>query len=193
MTEVLFFKTPADLRKWFEKNHDKVAEQWIGFYKRDSGKPSITWPESVDEALCFGWIDGLRKSINEISYKIRFTPRKHRSIWSAVNSKRALELIEKRRMHRSGLNVFENRDIKRSGIYSYEQKKHSFDAAFQKRFRANKQAWNFFRAQPPWYQRVTTYWVMSAKKDETRLRRLTTLIEQSANERVIRELRRTKK
>src|ERR1051325_9547371 len=129
---IKFFKTPADFRKWLEKNHESLDEQWIGFYKRDSGKPSITWPESVDEALCFGWIDGLRKSIDAVSYRIRLTPRKPRSIWSSVNSKRAQELKEMGRMHSSGLKVFENRDLKRSGLYAYEQRQHQLDPPFEK-------------------------------------------------------------
>jgi len=193
MAGILFFRTPEKLRKWFEKNHDRIVEQWIGFYKRDSGKPSITWPESVDEALCFGWIDGLRKSIDAVSYKIRFTPRKPRSIWSSVNSKRAQELKEMGRMHSSGLKVFENRDLKRSGLYAYEQRQHQLDPAFEKEFRKNKQAWNFFQSQPPWYRRTVSWWVMSAKREETRTRRLASLIKDSANGRTIRELRRTKK
>lgn len=192
MPEILFFPSPAKLRKWFEKNHDKSREQWIGFYKKDSGKPSITWPESVDEALCFGWIDGLRKSINEESYKIRFSPRKARSIWSAVNLKRVKELMEMGRMHASGLKVFEDRDLKRSGLYSYEQRPQRLDEPYEKKFRSNKNAWNFFQSQPPGYQRITSWWVMSAKKEETRLKRLGTLIEDSGNHRKISLLKRDK-
>src|SRR5919205_1152453 len=118
-----FFKTPAAFRKWLAANHDKSKELWVGYYKKGSGKPSITWPESVDEALCFGWIDGIRKSIDDESYTIRFTPRRPRSIWSAVNVKRARELMETGRMHPAGLKAFEERVSERSGIYSYEQRR----------------------------------------------------------------------
>lgn len=181
-----FFKTPSDWRKWLKHNHDKAEELWVGFYKKDSGKPSITWPESVDGALCFGWIDGLRKSIDEISYKIRFTPRRPKSIWSAINLKRVEELTKLGLMHESGLKVFQARDLKKSGQYSFEQEKpQQLDEAYEKKLRANKKAWKFFQAQPPWYQRTCSFWVMSAKQEETRLRRLAILIDDSAHERSI--------
>ncbi len=178
--EVKFFKTPAELRKWFEKNHDKVAEQWIGFYKKGSGQPSITWPESVDQALCFGWIDGVRKSIDEESYKIRFTPRKAKSIWSAVNIKRAGELRELGLMHTNGLNAFEKRDEKLAQRYAYEQKSVALHPAYEKKLQKNKKAWDFFHTQAPSYRKVAMWWVMRAKQEETRLRRLETLINDSA-------------
>jgi uncharacterized protein YdeI (YjbR/CyaY-like superfamily) len=193
MVEILFFPSPSELRKWFQRNHDKSVEQWIGFYKRSSGKSSITWPESVDEALCFGWIDGIRKSIDEVSYKIRFTPRKSRSIWSSVNVKRAKELMEMGRMHPSGLKTFEERDLKRSGLYSYEQRIHKLDESYEKQFRSNRKAWIFFQSQPPWYQRTSSWWVMSAKKEETRSKRLSILIEDSAKGRTVGPLTRAKK
>src|SRR4026207_1912003 len=119
---IKFFKTPADFRKWLEKNHSSAPEQWVGFYKKDSGKPSITWPESVDQALCFGWIDGIRKRGDDLSYTIRFTQRRTDSIWSAVNIKRAQELINAGLMQPTGLKAFEARKEYRSGIYSYEQR-----------------------------------------------------------------------
>ena len=177
-----FFATPADFRKWFEKNHDTTAELLVGFYKKNSGKPSISWPESVDEALCFGWIDGVRRSIDAESYSIRFTPRRARSIWSNVNTKRVAELTKQGRMHASGLAAFKARDPKRSGIYAFEQrqKDQELDPALEAKIRKNKKAWAFFQAQPPGYRRLMSVYVMSAKKEETRLRRLARLIDDSA-------------
>lgn len=175
-----FFPTPAEWRAWLDRHHAQEIEVWVGFYKRDSGKPSITWPESVDGALCFGWIDGVRKNVDEISYKIRFTPRKPRSIWSAINTKRATELSTLGLMHPAGLAAFEKRDPKRSAIYAYEQRKTAtLPPEFEKKFRANQPAWKFFSAQAPWYRRTSTYWVISAKKEETKLKRLAELIEAS--------------
>ncbi len=180
------------MRGWLAKNHDKLTEQWIGFYKKGTGKPSITWPESVDEALCFGWIDGIRKTIDEESYKIRFTPRKPRSIWSAVNIKRANELIELGLMTASGLAEFEKRDDARSRVYSYERKTAEFDHASLAKFKKNKKAWNFFESQPPYYRRAVIHWVISAKQAATREKRLATLIADSAAGLRIAQLRRSK-
>ncbi len=181
-----FFATPSAWRAWLEEHHAESEELWVGLYKRDSGKPSITWPEAVDGALCFGWIDGLRKSVDTISYKIRFTPRKPRSIWSAINVKRAMELSSLGLMHPAGLAAFQKRDEKRSAIYAYEQRKDAkLPSAYEKQFRANKAAWKFFQAQAPWYRRTATYQVVSAKKEETRLKRLASLIEDSAHQRAI--------
>jgi uncharacterized protein YdeI (YjbR/CyaY-like superfamily) len=181
-----FFATPADWRAWLEKHHDDRKELWVGLYKRDSGRPSITWPEAVDCALCFGWIDGLRKSIDDVSYMNRFTPRKPRSAWSAVNIKRATELSELGLMHPAGLAAFEKRDGDRSAIYAYEQRNSpKLPPAFEKEFRRRIEAWDFFQAQPPWYRRTSTYWVISAKKDQTRRSRLATLIECSARRKAI--------
>jgi len=188
-TDVLFFATPAELRTWLAKNHDRVQEQWIGFYKRSSGKPSITWPAAVDAALRFGWIDGLRKSIDKASYKIRLTPRRPRSTWSTVNVKRIEELTRLGLMQPPGLKAFQSRAEQRSGIYSYEQRhKVKLDPAFEDKLRANRKAWEFFNSQAPWYQRTITYWIMTAKKEETRLRRLTTLGKYSAKRRPIHPL-----
>jgi uncharacterized protein YdeI (YjbR/CyaY-like superfamily) len=179
-----FFATAADFRKWLEKNHDTVPELLVGFYKKGSGKPSITWPESVDEALCFGWIDGVRRTIDEESYSIRFTPRRPRSNWSAVNLKRVDELTKLGRMHPAGLRAFEARDPSRT--YSYERKEdQKLDAAYEAKLKANKKAWTFFQAQPPYYRRIASLWVMDAKKEETRLKRLATLIDDSAHGRRI--------
>jgi uncharacterized protein YdeI (YjbR/CyaY-like superfamily) len=178
-----FFPTPADFRAWLEANHDKFSELVVGFHKRDSGKPSITWPESVEVALCFGWIDGVRKSINETSYMIRFTPRKPKSNWSAINIKLARKLTKKGLMHQAGLKAFAARDEKKSN-YSYEQRKTAkFTREQEKKFRGNKDAWEFFRSQAPWYQRVCTFWVISAMREETKLKRISELIEHSQNRR----------
>jgi uncharacterized protein YdeI (YjbR/CyaY-like superfamily) len=184
--DTLFFSTAADLRAWFTKHHDRVQEQWIGFYKRNSRKPSITWPEAVDAALCFGWIDGVRKSINDASYKIRFTPRRSRSTWSAMNLNRVEELTRLGLMAPAGCEAFQARREQRSGIYSYEQRQAvKLEPAFENLLRVKRKAWEFFTSQPPWYQRTATYWTMSAKKQETRLKRLFTLIEYSAKGRPV--------
>jgi uncharacterized protein YdeI (YjbR/CyaY-like superfamily) len=175
-----FFKSPSDLRKWFERHHGLEEELWVGYYKKDSGKPSITWPQSVDEALCFGWIDGIRKSIDDLSYKIRFTPRKPRSIWSAVNIKRAAELSEQGLMQSAGLKAFQAREKNRSGIYSYEQRSPELPDHYGKKLKKNLAAWKFFHAQPPSYRKAANWWVVSAKKEETRLKRLDNLIQHSA-------------
>jgi len=175
-----FFATPADLRKWFKKNHATASELWVGFYKVGSGKPSITWPQSVDEALCVGWIDGIRKSIDEKSYKIRFTPRKKTSTWSGVNIRRVEVLAAEKRMQPAGLKAFEERRENRSGIYSYEQRSPEFDEPYLSIIKKDKAAWTFFQAQPPSYRKTLIWYVVSAKQEETRLKRLKTLIEHSA-------------
>jgi uncharacterized protein YdeI (YjbR/CyaY-like superfamily) len=173
-----FFATPAQWRAWLDKNHDKETEVWVGFHKKGTGRRSITWPESVDEALCFGWIDGVRKSLDAESYVIRFTPRKKGSHWSLVNMRRVPELIRDRRMHASGLRAFEARDPKKTGIYSFEQRANArLTPAETKRFKANAKAWKFFEEQPPGYRRLMLFRVVSAKRDETRARRLDGLIE----------------
>jgi uncharacterized protein YdeI (YjbR/CyaY-like superfamily) len=191
IAEPLFFPSPAAWRTWLKEHHAETTELWVGLYKRDSGRPSITWPEAVDGALCFGWIDGVRKSIDAISYKIRFTPRKARSIWSAINIRRASELSKLGLMHSTGLAAFQKREGKRSAIYAYEQKKGAkLPAAYEKKFRANKIAWKFFQAQAPWYRRTCSWWVISAKKEETKLKRLAALIEHSKHQRTIPHLTR---
>jgi len=183
--EPTFFASPSELREWFEKHHDTVQELWVGFYKKSSGKPSITWPESVDQALCFGWIDGLRKSIDESSYMIRFTPRKLSSNWSTVNVKRVQELTELGLMHSSGLKAFNERDQEKVEQYSYERKNAQLDTQYESEFRANKIAWDFFQAQAPSYQKAAIWWVISAKQEGTRARRLATLIKDSEHGRTI--------
>lgn len=188
-----FFKTPADFRKWLEKNYASAQELWVGYYKKDSGKPSLTWQQSVDEALCFGWIDGIRKSIDEISYMIRFTPRKPRSTWSTVNINRVEELTKAHLMQPAGLKAFQNRKEDKSGIYAYEQKDQKLSEEQEQKFKANKKAWEFFQAQAPWYQRTCSWWVISAKKEETRQRRLEQLIADSEQGRTIAQQTRVKK
>jgi len=180
-----FFKTQSDFRRWFESHHQTSKELLVGFYKKGSGHPSITWPESVDEALCFGWIDGIRKRLDDISYTIRFTPRKPTSTWSNVNIKRAQELIEQRLMRPAGLKAFEARKEYRSGIYSYEQRSEKLPDVYEKPLKRNKEAWAFFEAQPPGYRKIIGWWIVSAKKEETRLKRLNKLIEESAQGRRI--------
>jgi uncharacterized protein YdeI (YjbR/CyaY-like superfamily) len=184
--DVLFFPTPDDLRAWFEANHDKATEQWVGYYKKGTGRPSITWEQSVDQALCFGWIDGIRKSIDGDSYKIRFTPRKSRSTWSLVNIKRVGELTEMGLMHPNGLKTFEQRTEDNSGIYSHENRHEiKLDEVYEQQLKANEKAWTFFQAQPKGYRHAAFHWVMSAKKDETKLKRLATLVQDSANGRTV--------
>lgn len=177
--DVKFFKTKAELRKWFEKNHEKLDEQWIGFWKKGSGKSSVTWHEVVDVVLCFGWIDGIVKKIDADSYRQRVTPRRPRSNWSAINIKRVGELIESGEMTPAGLAAFEKREESRSAIYTYEQPVAELSDEFLAKFKKNKKAWEFFETQPPGYHRLAKYWVMTAKQEATRLRRMETLISES--------------
>lgn len=174
-----YFTTQQDFRNWLEKNHDKVAEFWVGFYKVDSGKPSMTWPESVDQALCFGWIDGLRKSIDNESYSIRFTPRKPQSTWSGINIKKLEQMNKLGLMHPARLAAFEKRDEQKSTLYSYENRPEKLDTQYEVLLKYNIKAWEFFQSQSPSYQRTTIYWVMSAKQETTRLKRLNDLIADS--------------
>jgi uncharacterized protein YdeI (YjbR/CyaY-like superfamily) len=187
--EPTFFPTPEDFRAWLDANHARETELLVGFYKKGTRKPSITWPESVDEALCYGWIDGVRRSLGDEAYTIRFTPRKQKSTWSAVNINRVGELIELGRMQPAGLKAFHAREESNSRIYAYENRdKAAFDEALEARFRANEKAWSFFQAQPPGYRRTCTFWVVSAKQEATRLRRLDQLIADSAAGRRIDQL-----
>jgi uncharacterized protein YdeI (YjbR/CyaY-like superfamily) len=182
----VFFATPAAFRAWLARQHRTASELWVGFYKRSSGRPSITWPESVDEALCYGWIDGIRKTIDETAYMIRFTPRRPESTWSAVNVRRVKDLTRLGRMAPAGLRAFERRSPAKTGTYTYEQRHQiQLDAAYEEQLRANAKAWAFFQAQPPWYRRMAVYWVMSAKKEETRMERLAALIDDSARGRTV--------
>ncbi|MEO5721816.1 MAG: YdeI/OmpD-associated family protein [Chthoniobacterales bacterium] len=175
-----FFATPKDFRAWLRAHHADHTELWVGFYRRASGRQSITWPESVDEALCVGWIDGLRKGIDELSYKIRFTPRRAGSTWSAVNLARVAGLTREKRMRAAGLKVFAERIEAKSGIYAYEQREAAtFPPAFVKLFRTRGQAWDFFQAQPAGYRKTMTWWVIKAQRPETRAKRLERLIAES--------------
>ena len=185
MIKPTFFATPSEFRAWLEKHHDTTQELWVGFYKTNSGKPSITWPEAVDEMLCFGWIDGVRKGIDDVSYTIRVTPRKPRSTWSAVNIKRVKELTTQGLMRAAGLKAFEQRAEERSEIYAYERENARLDDAFEQQFRANTKAWDFFQAQAASYRKAAIWWVGSPKKEETRLKRLATLIEDSEHGRTV--------
>jgi uncharacterized protein YdeI (YjbR/CyaY-like superfamily) len=185
----VFFESPAEFRAWLAGNHDSAEDMLLGLHKKSSGKLSITLREAQDEALCFGWIDGKARTIDENSWAIRFTPRRPGSFWSAVNIKRAEALIAEGRMTPAGLTEFEKRDERRLRQYSYERENPQFDAASEKMFRAKEAAWDFFRAQPAGYQRLHTWWVMSAKREETRAKRLAALIEISAQQRRIDPMR----
>jgi len=178
--KTVYFKTAAEFRRWLAANHASERELLVGFYRKASGKPSISYKEAVDEALCFGWIDGVKKRVDEERYTHRFTPRKPDSIWSLVNARRVKELIALKRVAKPGLEAWERRDPKKTGIYSFENRPRTFDAALEREFRKQPAAWTFFRAQPPGYQRLMTFFVMGAKQQETRLRRLERLIDASA-------------
>jgi uncharacterized protein YdeI (YjbR/CyaY-like superfamily) len=190
----VFFPSPKAFRAWLHRHHASKPELLVGFYKKGSGRPSITWPQAVDAALCYGWIDGVRRAVDAKSYTVRFTPRKPRSTWSAVNIKRANELKKLGLMHSAGIKAFEKRADDNSAIYSYEQRKSAeLSAEHEKQFRAHKIAWDFFQSQPPSYRRIAAYWVISAKKEETRSKRLDTLIADSARGQTIAPLRHPKK
>ena len=176
---VTFFKTQADFRKWLEKNHMREEELHVGFYKTNSGKPSITWPQSVDEALCFGWIDAMRKSIDEDSYLIRFTRRKPNSVWSLKNIKKMEELIKLGLVKPMGFEAYKKRKEKKSGIYTYENETVPLKKIYEKKLKADKKAWTFFQSQPPSYQKIVTRWVMTAKQETTQIKRLNELINDS--------------
>jgi uncharacterized protein YdeI (YjbR/CyaY-like superfamily) len=175
-----FFKSPSDFRKWLAAHYANAKELLVGFYKKDTGKQSITWPESVDDALCFGWIDGIRRRIDDESYSIRFTPRKTSSTWSAVNIARTKELSREGRLFPAGEKAFAARKENRSGIYSYEQRSAELIEPYAGTLRRNKAAAKFFASQPPSYRKAANWWVVSAKQEETRLRRLEKLISLSA-------------
>src|ERR1700754_2175633 len=175
-----FFATQEKFREWLEKNHASATELLVGFHKKSSGKKSITYAEALDEALCFGWIDGVRRRLDETSYQQRFTPRRARSIWSLVNVKHVERLKKEARMHAAGLAAYEQRDPKRTGIYAFENAPRELSAEYEKEFRKVKGAWEYFQTYPPYLKKTVSYWVMSAKKEETRLARLQRLIESSA-------------
>ena len=175
--DVRFFKTPAELRRWFAKHHASEDFLWVGFYKKDTGEPSVTWPESVDEALVVGWIDGIRKRLDKDSYVIRFTPRRPRSIWSAINIARVAVLTAEKRMRPAGAKAFAARLPNKSGIYSYEQRPQRLPAPYAGMVGKYPQAAAFLEAQPPSYQKLVAWWIVSAKREETRMARVRKLIE----------------
>jgi uncharacterized protein YdeI (YjbR/CyaY-like superfamily) len=180
------FETPEAFRRWLEQHHDTETELWVGFLRKSTGKPSMTWAQAVDEALCFGWIDGKTKRVDEASWMIRFTPRRKGSVWSQRNIGRVKVLSREGRMHPAGMAAFKVRREDRSGIYSYEQRHRAvFDPAFERRFRRNRKAWAWFEAKAPSYRQAAIRWVMTAKKEETRERRLLQLIEASAAGRTV--------
>jgi uncharacterized protein YdeI (YjbR/CyaY-like superfamily) len=177
---IKYFTSPSDFRRWLEKNHATRQKLWVGYHKKNSRQPSMTWPESVDEALCFGWIDGIRKCVDDLRYTIRFTPRRRGSIWSAVNIKRARELSDKGLMEPAGMATFNARKENKSSIYSYEQRSANLDVPYEKELKQNKAAWDFFYAQPPSYRKAVGWWIVSAKQEATRIKRLERLMRESA-------------
>ena len=177
LSEPLFFARPKDFRAWLKVHHQIRTELWVGFYKKASAKRSLTWPESIDEALCFGWIDGIRKSLDSLSYVIRFSPRQKRSVWSEINMKRVEVLLAEGRMAAAGLRAFQARRKNRSGMYSYEQRLDRLPEPYQGKLKKAKAAWTFFQSQPPSYRKQVSWWVISAKKEETRQKRLQRAIE----------------
>ena len=184
--KALYFRDAAEFRRWLTAHHATERELLVGFYKKASGTPGISYKEAVDEALCFGWIDGIKKRVDERRYTHRFTPRRAGSTWSLINATRVKALIALKRMAKPGREAFDRRDPKKTGIYSFENRPGVFDAPLARAFKRQAAAWTFFRAQPPGYQRLMTYWVMSAKQQETRERRLAALVKSSAEGKRIR-------
>lgn len=191
--DITWFPTPADFRRWLAKHHVVAAELWVGLIRKGTGAPSITWPEAVDEALCVGWIDGIRRKVDAERYTIRFTPRQVGSVWSAVNIRRMEALIEEGRARPAGVRAFEARKENRSGIYSYEQRSVDLPEPYAKLLRKNKAAHAFYEAQPPSYRKAVNWWVVSAKQEETRRKRLAMLITDCANGLRVAQLRRPAK
>ncbi len=181
-TGTRYFASAAEFGRWLEKRHAAKTELWVGFHKKHTARPSLTWPESVDEALCHGWIDGIRKRVDEARYTIRFTPRKPGSIWSAINIRRAEQLIADGKMRPRGLDAFRARREDRARVYSYEQGGPKLSAGQERRLRANAKAWKFFRSRSDAYRRTASWWVVSAKREETRDKRLEVLIACSERE-----------
>jgi uncharacterized protein YdeI (YjbR/CyaY-like superfamily) len=180
--EPIFFHTQKEFRVWLEKNHQTITELQVGFYKVKSGKISMSWSESVDQALCFGWIDGVRKSIDDDSYKIRFTPRKKTSIWSAVNIKKIEILIAQNLMQPAGLEIYKQRSDKNTEGYSSASRIQKLPSEYEKTFKSNNKAWKYFQSLAPSYKKSSIHWVMSAKRQETQEKRLNELIAESEQE-----------
>jgi uncharacterized protein YdeI (YjbR/CyaY-like superfamily) len=174
--DVSYFASPAEFRRWLKKNHAKAKELWVGFHKKATGKPSMTWPQSVDQALCFGWIDGIRKRVDDDRYVIRFTPRKPTSIWSAINIARVRELTAQGLMQPAGAKAFALRDEKRSAVYFYENRPKALAPEYERVLRGNPKAWAFFQKLPPSHRRLMAHYVMEGKHEETRRRRLARLL-----------------
>lgn len=185
-----FFRTPADFRAWLKKYHKTASELWVGYYKKATGKPSVTWEETVDEALCYGWIDGIRRSLDDEAYVIRFTPRKPTSVWSRRNIDRVEALIAGGLMRKAGLEAYTHKDAHADSGYAVGDREEALPREMIVEFEKHPEAWAFYRSQPPGYRKQTTAWVTSAKREQTRQRRLATLIEDSANGLRIRQLRR---
>ena len=181
--DVIFFASPAELRDWFSAHHESADELWVGYHRKATGRPTVTWPQAVDEALCVGWIDGVRYRLDDERHAQRFTPRRKGSIWSAINTKRATELITDGRMRPAGVKAFEARSPEKTAMYSYEREAAAFTEEQQARFEADEPAWAFFQAQAPSYRRSITHWVSSAKREETRQRRFEMLLEDSRRRR----------
>ena len=175
------FPTQNDFREWLEENHEKETEIIVGFYNVKSGKTSMNWSEAVDQALCFGWIDGVRRKVDEESYSNRFTPRRANSNWSAVNIEKIRILTEKGLMKPAGISAFEKRKDEKSAIYAYENELKTFSVEFEKQFKSNEKAWDYFEKQANWYKKQMTSWVMTAKQEATREKRLEKLIAASGN------------
>lgn len=190
MEEPIFFSTAEAFAIWLKANHQKLTEQWVGFYKVKSGIPSMTWSESVDQALCYGWIDGLRKTIDESAYKIRFTPRKKRSHWSAVNLAKMKVLLAENLVAPAGLTIYQQRDKSNAKLASFEQQGVALDPVYEAEVKQNAEAWAYFNELSPSVKKATIWWVVSAKQEVTRQRRLKVLIESSAANEKIPMLRR---
>jgi uncharacterized protein YdeI (YjbR/CyaY-like superfamily) len=179
-TGILFFSSPAAFGRWLERNHARKSELWLGYHRKETGRPSLTWSESVDEALCWGWIDGIRKSVDAMRFTARFTPRRPGSNWSAINIRKVKALMASGKMRPPGLAAFRGRRGDRSRVYSYEQGRTAkLPPAYERIFRRKPEAWKFFRTRSGRYRRLTSWWVIDAKKEETRRRRLDILIERS--------------
>ncbi len=173
----IFFPSAEAFRNWLDQHHNQSTECYVGYYKVGSGRQNMTWSDSVDQAICYGWIDGRRNRIDDESYMIRFTPRRPNSNWSAVNLKKVKELTAKGLMQPAGLAAFAKRDIDKSGVYAFEQKKIAFTKKYEVSFRKNKKAWAWFESSAPSYRKTCIWWIMSAKLEPTRQRRLNLLID----------------
>jgi len=183
-----FFRSGAELRRWLEKNHSRSDELWIGFHRKDSGRGGITYAEALDEALCYGWIDGIRKKLDAESFTTRFTPRRPKSIWSNVNIAHVERLTKEGRMMPPGIAAYKAKDASRAGIYSFERTVATLEPQMIRQFKRSPDAWEYFESQPPYYRRTASWWVISAKKEETRAARLARLIECSSGRRRLPQL-----